>query len=157
MNISSLYQYFSNKEALVHELQRRFIAKVHESSIDGMTAARPRLDAMTLPELIRVGVTSALAAVAQNPELQRAFLEELPRSVRHIEPLDPGVVRAWQERVMPLMVGVPDPAIAFFLWGAVMDGVVRAGCSKPELLNDPRFADEIVVLLERFLIRRPPS
>jgi AcrR family transcriptional regulator len=154
VNIGSLYQYFPNKEAIVHELQRRFRAEVHAKAADAMDAARPSPGGTPLGEAIRRGVESALAAIAPNPELHRAFLEELPRSARHVEPIDPRLVAAWKDAAAPLMVGVPDPEIAFFVWDAVMDGVVRAVCSRrPELARDPRLAEEVTVLLERFLIR----
>ena len=89
------------------------------------------------------------------PRTYRAFADELPDSGRQMEGLDPAVVEGFKRRITGLFVGVPYPDIAYFLWDGVMDGVTRAACAKePKLLTDPRFEEEIAVLLERYLLRR---
>jgi hypothetical protein len=58
--------------------------------------------------------------------------------------------------VTPLLVGVPDPELALWIWDEVVDGLLQAACiRRPELLSDPRFIEEIVLLLHRYLIRGP--
>ena len=64
VSISSLYQYFPNKQALVHELERRLRSKTHEE----MRQAPPIPDGVSLGDVIRSGVHAALAAIAKAPE-----------------------------------------------------------------------------------------
>jgi AcrR family transcriptional regulator len=149
VNIGSLYQYFPNKEAILAEIERRFLTGVHSD----MASAAPSLGELSLANVLRLGVKAALAAVAPHRELQRAFFEELPKSARP-SPVGPGIDGAWRDWAVAQMHGVPDPELALFVWDAVMDGVVRAVvCVRPDLLDDPRLADEVGVLLERYLVR----
>jgi len=153
VNISSLYQYFPSKEAIVHELQRRQMAAVHADAEAMMPPA-----SIPLAELIHLGVRQVFDAVAVNPELYRSFLEEIPRSMRRLEPMDARLVESFTRRVTRGMVGVPEPELAFILWGAVMDGIVRAVCGDaPHLLAHPKLADEVSLLLCRYLIREAPA
>jgi AcrR family transcriptional regulator len=150
VNIASLYQYFPNKEAIAHELHRRFRAQIHA------TVTPERVSAMNqdLRALVRSGVDGLLCEVAKNPEMHRVFLDELPPSTRHVDRLSPEVTAAFDKRVKPQMRGVPDPDLALWMWNKVLDGLVRAACAeRPELLVDARFASEMCVLLDRFLLR----
>lgn len=151
VSISSLYQYFPNKQALVHELEHRLRSKAHAE----IRQAPPIPEGVGLGEVIRSGVSAALAATSLAPETHRAFRDELPDSDRQMEPLDAAAVAAFKRRITGLFVGVPYPDLAYFLWDGVMDGVIHAACAKePKLLTDPRFAEGISVLLERYLVRR---
>ena len=151
VNIGSLYQYFPSKEAIVHELLRRHVAAAHANAVGLMPAPETPLSAM-----IRLGVEHVFAIVSENPELHRVCMDEIPRSMRKPEPIDPALVAEWKRRATAGMVGVPDPELAMFVWGAVIDGVVRAACAQaPHLLASPELARELAVLLERYLIRSP--
>jgi len=150
VNIASLYQYFPNKEAIAHELHRRFRAHVRAS----VTPEKARAMNHDIGALVRGGVDGLMCEIAKNPEMHRVFFEELPPSARHVERLSPEVTSAFKNAVKPQMRGVPDRELAFWMWNKVLDGLVRAACAeRPELLVDRRFADEVCVLLERFLVR----
>lgn len=148
VNIGSVYQYFADKEAVIHELHRRFREEVKArvraaGPVDGSFAG-----------FIRLGVVQALATLAVNPEMHRVFLEELPPAIRDAHPIDPEAIEQFRAYARERMVGVPDPELALWIWDEVLDGLARSACAKrPELLSDPRFADELTVLLQRYLIR----
>jgi len=150
VNIASLYQYFPNKEAIAHEMHRRFRADIRAR----VSPSKMEEIGTELSAIVHAGVSGMLCIVAANPEMHRVFFEELPPSTRHADRLDPEMTRAFKEIVNPQMKGVPDTELAFWMWNKVLDGLVRAACDeRPNLLVDPLFVREVSVLLERFLVR----
>ena len=150
VNIASLHQYFPNKHAIVAELHRRFMDDVHGR----IEAVPPSSLDVPLARVVREGVRAALGTMAVDPPLMRAFFEELPARERTARPLDPAIADQWRRAFERKLVGVPDPALALWIWDEVLDALCLAACAKrPELLSSPLFAAELTTLLERYLVR----
>lgn len=149
VNISSLYQYFPNKESIVAELQRRHVAQ--------MRALWPVLPSdASLSEFLRAVIETAVAEHQVNPALHRVFAEELPRASRNPS-LHADLQRRWDEQVTP-HVEVPDVELAGFVARVATHAVIHeAATQHPELLAHPLFVSELVELLEGYLTRGKPS
>ncbi|NTX55665.1 TetR/AcrR family transcriptional regulator [Myxococcus sp. CA039A] len=156
VNIASLYQYFPNKEAIVVELQRRHVAKSREGMQGAISALRAQ---KTLPRVLELVVEGAIAEHRVAPELHRIFSEELPRSARApSEVPDAQVDRFWREVLAPFVRNVTDlPLAAFFVRVTLHAVIHEAATSRPELLDRPDFASEVVCLLDRYLRRAAPA
>ncbi|NUP13568.1 MAG: TetR/AcrR family transcriptional regulator [Polyangiaceae bacterium] len=152
INIASLYQYFPNKEAIVAELQRRHIAKARESfpRAEEQLAAKRSLRAL-LATMVQASVDEHRVA----PALHRVFSEELPRSARRMAPRDDQAELGWRKLCEPFFKNVPDADLALFFARVTTHAIIHEAASeRPDLLDHPRFVEEIVTLLDRYL-RRP--
>ena len=145
VNISSLYQYFPNKESIVSELRRR-----HGERISACSA--PAEDSIAHDALVRT-VGHAVEVYRDNAELFRAF-EELPRRGRQraADSHQPG-----EALLLPTMRSSSTQSnaeLAAFIARTAADAVLReVTWSQPELLSDPRLVEEIALLLGRYLDR----
>jgi AcrR family transcriptional regulator len=151
VNIASLYQYFPNKEAIAIELQRRHMSKAREELPAGLPALRSQRD---LRGVLRMIVDAAVREHSTAPALHRA-LAELPRSARRHDPADEqDEHRVWERVIRPFFRNVPDAELAIFLCRAAGHAAIHeAATERPELLDHPRFAEEVTTLLERYLRR----
>ncbi|KAA6459077.1 TetR/AcrR family transcriptional regulator [Acidobacteria bacterium AB60] len=152
VNIASLYQYFPNKEAIAAELQRRHIAKGRSAYPEMRERLRSQAD---LRGALRILVEGAIAEHRVNPRLHRVFAEELPRASRRVHgERDEQVMERLAEIVEPYGIDVPDREIALFLFRVVGHAAIHEAASeRPELLENPVFAEELVTLFERYLVR----
>lgn len=152
VNIASLYQYFPNKESIAAELQRRHVQEGQDAFPDaiGRLQSQPNLRAA-----LRILIEGAIAAHRVNPALHKAFAEELPRASRRLHgPRDARVMAQLDEILRPYNIQAPDRDIALFLFRTTVHAAIHeAACERPELLGNPIFADELVTLMERYLVR----
>ena len=155
VNIASLYQYFPNKESIVVELQRRHVEKARRESPSVLPELRSH---RTLRALLTFIIDASVREHRIAPALHRVFTEELPRSARRPnESHQAEKLRWWKELTQPFLRNVPDPDLAAFLCVVVGHAVIHEAASeRPDLLENPLFADEVVTLLEGYL-RRPAS
>jgi AcrR family transcriptional regulator len=144
VNIASLYQYFPNKEAIVAELRRRYLAQLQSCESSG---EKPK----TLRAALRSSVETLIRQRQVNPELHRVFEEELPRSTGVLG--DDGA-KAKANFDVKLLRKVPDLELAGFISRAAATSIIdTAARERPELLASADFKDEVVTLLERYLRR----
>lgn len=152
VNIASLYQYFPNKESIVAELQRRHVQEGQNASPDAVVRlqSQPNLRAA-----LKILIDGAIAAHRVNPALHKAFTEELPRASRRLHgPGDARLIAQLAEILRPYNIQAPDRDIALFLFRTTVHAAIHeAACERPELLRNPLFADELVTLMERYLLR----
>lgn len=155
VNISSLYQFFPNKEAIVAELQRRHIEQTRRKLVEALprlAGQRSLRDAL----LLLVGAIVDEHRVA--PALHRAFAEELPQSVKCPTEDEVSLRRQALEALRPFMKNVPNPEVAMEIGvvaaRAVIDG---AATHRPAVLGLPQFREEVVALLQGYLQRRASS
>lgn len=151
VNIASLYQYFPNKEAIVAELQAWHGEQVR--------ALLPRVLSEIQHErapgdIFRTIVEAVIQEHRVAPALHRVFAEELPRSARRAAARNDPVRRRWEDAVRPLLKRVPDTELAIFIARAALHAAVHeAAAERPEYLENPQFADELVALLTGYLDR----
>ena len=153
VNIASLYQYFPGKEAIVAELQRRHRGKVGVA----LPAAHAALGSQPdLRRRLRLVVDAAVREHSVAPALHRVFAEELPRRARRHSPSDEAAEQQfWRSLVGRSAARLPDVDLAIFVCRAASHAVIHQATSqRPELLGNALFAEELTLLLERYL-RRP--
>jgi AcrR family transcriptional regulator len=152
VNIASLYQYFPNKDSILAQLQRRHIEKGRD--------AYPKLIAQlrsqpNLRSALKILIDGAIAEHRINPKLHKVFAEELPRAVRRLHgDRDRHLIERLANVLEPYSIQVPDKDIALFLFRVIGHAAIHEAASeRPDLLENPLFAEEIVTLMERYLVR----
>jgi len=152
VNISSLYQYFPNKESIVAELQRRHIEKGQTAYPDMIAQLRSQPN---LRAALKILIDGAVAEHRINPKLHKVFAEELPRASRRAHgERDKHLIARLANVLEPYPVQVPDLDIALFLFRVVGHAAIHVAASeRPDLLENPLFAEELVTLFERYLVR----
>ena len=152
VNIGSLYQYFPNKESIVAELQRRHIEKGRAAYPDmlGQLRSQPNLRAA-----LKMLIDGAIAEHRVNPELHKVFAEELPRASRRVHGEgDKQLIARLASILEPYAIQVPDLDIALFLVRVIGHAAIHEAASeRPDLLDNPLFAEDLVTLIERYLVR----
>lgn len=155
VNIGSLYQFFPNKEAVIAELQRRH-------AVETRSDLRKALQVLPEQPSLRKALTVIVEMIVEEhraaPAVHKAIYDELPRTVRGLEEDKHQLRGEFLEVIRPLMQNVPDPDLATYLVGVAAHAVVHTvTAERPKLLGDPRFAPELVTLLENYLCRTAPS
>lgn len=152
VNIASLYQYFPNKESIVAELQRRHIEKGRAARPDMIAHLRSQPN---LRAALKILVDGSVAEHRINPKLHQVFAEELPRASRRIHgERDKQMISRLADILEPYAIRVPDAEIALFLVRVIGHAAVHEAASeRPELLQNPLFAEELITLMERYLVR----
>ncbi|MBB5608817.1 MULTISPECIES: TetR/AcrR family transcriptional regulator [unclassified Janthinobacterium] len=150
VNISSLYQFFPGKEAIVAELQLRHAAESRKK----LAQALEQLSAQSsLHDALALLVAAIVAEHRIAPAVHRAIAEELPGSVRHAAP-DDLVEGQLLLAFGPYMQNVPDPQLACRIARIAAHAVIHETASRtPEVLDQPGFNEEIIALLVSFLQR----
>lgn len=143
VNISSLYQYFPNKTAILVALRQ---AHVIESRAALLQALGDTADP------IRSVVHALVEAHRVAPQLHRALTEELPYSLRsNVECIDHPSLLAI---VRSMFASAPNPDLALFVARSAVHAVIHdAACQRPALLSSLAFVDE-VDHLARSLVHR---
>jgi AcrR family transcriptional regulator len=151
VNISSLYQYFPNKQAVIAELQRRHAISIHE---DIQNALERMSEQPTLKEVLTVIIEMVVKEHQSAPEVHKAISEELPQSERYTQDGQGEVFKRMLDTLQPFMKNVPDPKLAIYMVGISLQAIVHQVTNEqPELLSHSSLVDELVTMLERFLIR----
>lgn len=160
VNIASLYQYFPNKESIVAELQRRHIEKGRAAYPDKITQLRSQPN---LRAALKILIDGAVAEHRINPRLHKVFAEELPRASRLVHgERDKQLNERLANILEPYAIDVPDLDIALFLFRVIGHAAIHEAASeRPDLLENPLFTEELITLIERYLVRnkqgRQPS
>jgi AcrR family transcriptional regulator len=152
VSIGSLYQYFPTKEALVAAVIERHIGEM----MDIVRASLIRVAPLPLREAARELVRVMIEAHRIEPRLHRVLVEQIPRvgNMEQIERVDEEaitLVRAYLEAHRD-EVGVDDLDMAAFLAVSSVEAMTHvAVLRRPELLDDPRFVDEVTALVVRYV------
>ncbi len=153
VNIASLYQYFPNKESIVAELQRRHIDAGRRPNPGMIERLRSQ---PSLRDALKILIDGSIAEHRVNPKLHKVFSEELPRSSRRLHGEDDmQQIRVLSKILESYEIQVPDIEIAVFLVRVIGHAAIHEAASeRPDLLGNPLFGEELVTLLDRYLIRR---
>ncbi len=149
VNISSLYQYFPNKLAILEALQARHIAAPDANFAQGLE----RLRDQPLEDVARSIVDVALDIHATNPTMQKLFLNTLPRQTRRVhDEFEADRIAKLATILLPKSRASRNPDMVMFIVRHALTWVVHeAVCDRSEWLTDPAFRDELVALLVKFL------
>lgn len=149
VNISSLYQYFPNKLAILEALQARHIAAPDINYAQGLEQLRDQ----PLEEVVRSLVDVALDMHAANPTIQKVFLDTLPRQTRRLhDDFEADRITKLAAMLLPKSRASRNPDMVMFIVRHALTWVVHeAVCDRPEWLTDPAFREELVALFVSFL------
>lgn len=151
VSIGSLYQYYPNKDAILAELLTRHLDA-------GVIAAGRYQDAElpdSLEDILRLFVRTTIDTHRDDPQLLRIMIEQVPRSSELAEKM----ARHQQELVRHTRelfdhhpeVRVKDTYTAARLVVSTVELVVHQLTAGPVPVEIPRFEDELVAMLTRYL------
>lgn len=152
VSVGSVYQYFPSKEALVNGMisfHLRDRMAEFEKQVAAVHGLEPELAAKQLVE-------GWVAAMTPRLKIERTIARAFVRvgSLSSLTEYD-GVMLAAMERYLRTLEGKirpVDPALAaFVVCNALRSAVLLAMVQKPELLQSPSYADELVLLVTRYL------
>ncbi len=167
VNIASVYRYFPNKEAIVAELYERRIGAYAEM-LDGLDARAEAIDALSLEATLRFVVDAVaelhLRLLALDAEFYRRHQDRFDLGSR----VYPRHERPWIDQMQAWMrdvlrrhgdrLVVTDADRAAFLVVHTVTGAFQAAVrDAPTRMADPGFREDVLGLLEGFLLgRRTP-
>src|SRR6185369_4360104 len=110
-----------------------------------------------LEPTLRALISRGVAAHAAAPALHRAFADHLPAlRYREIEEADAPAFREMRRFLEQSAKGVPDIDFAMWMVATVAHAAIHNGIAdRPEDVASGRLADELVLLLRKYLTRRP--
>ena len=152
VSIGSLYQYFPSKEALVAAVIDRHMSEMMEIIRDAFLRFGP----LPLPDAVRGLVKVFMDAHRHEPKLHRVLVEQIPRvgNLEQIERVDEeamALVRAYLEAHREEIV-IDDIDMASFICVMSVEAMTHAAVlRRPELLDNPRFIEEVAALVTRYL------
>jgi AcrR family transcriptional regulator len=150
VNVASLYQFFPNKDALIAELSRRHVAEQRAAAKNAVVEQKGQ----GVEAMVRTLVALGIAAHAVSPRLHHALTEVLPaRRSDGWTDADAPMLELFREQLA--RTDVPDPELALWMLNTVAHAVIhRAVVERPEALSQGVLAEELVVLLLRYLRRK---
>ena len=155
VSIGSLYQYFSDKEALVAALNQR----VAEAQMAAITAQLGRIHDEPLDEAVRSLIRGIIEAKRVEPQLAQALAQQAPRVGGHGAQQDllrrlGDVVSATLRRRRDIR-DVDVELSSFALVNAMFAVTQAAVITRPELIADDQLAEILAQMCIRYLAPEP--
>ncbi|MFJ5490294.1 TetR/AcrR family transcriptional regulator [Pectobacterium carotovorum] len=151
VNISSLYQFFPNKEAIINELQRRHALEIHADLHKTLQFSPEK---SSLRETLTLVVEMIVNKHRIAPAVHKAVTEEIPLTARCVLEDEEQLRRMLLDTLKPFMKNVPDPELAIYLVRTLTHAAIhRVTVERPELLEVPLLVTELVTLFEYYLCR----
>lgn len=154
VSVGSLYQYFPSKEALVAAVIHRHNAAMLELVRTSLARVATLPPYETARELVRAMIEAHRLA----PRLHRVLVEQTPRvgSLEILEQLEDEVVTLIHGHLESRreLLRVRDVGMSAFIVTRAVEAMTHAAVlRRPELLDDPRFVDEVADLVARYVAR----
>lgn len=155
VSIGSLYQYFPSKDALLVALAEQHVENAFAAVLERVWEKR---DAPAR-ELLRALVDALVQAHQKEPRLHRVIFEEahlLDASFRQrLEELDGRALQLARSIIEARCaeLAVDNPEMASFVVVQVLEGITHSTViHHPEMMTRPEFREELLRLLESYLL-----
>jgi len=151
-SVGSLYQYFPNKDALVHAL----VVELADQMGDALVALGKSLSDLPINEAVDAIVLAALDTARTDAPVFRAVLVELPRlgALEVFDRVNRRTADALAEWISLRRheLDVPDPSLTAHVLVTALDALTdHALVFRPELLDSARFEGELRKLVTGYL------
>ncbi|MCL1090835.1 TetR/AcrR family transcriptional regulator [Shewanella profunda] len=152
VNISSLYQFFPNKEAIVAELQKRHAAEMSDE-------LHKILQLVSLQGSLKQVLTLLVHMIVEKhkvaPAVHKAVLEEVPLTLKtSCSDADSQLRILFLEALKPFMQNVPNPELAIHIITVTAQALINnIIVERPKLLQGTEIVTELVALYEYYLER----
>ena len=153
VSIGTLYQYFTDKEAILRLLCERHVANVRDS----VFAQLAQVDAASLEEGTRGIMRAVLRAQMEHRDVNRILLEQIPRLMgfEHLEQIH-GLIQtlvrdALNRRRAQLRPDLDLDVTTFVLVHAVFGVSTRAVRALDREIDEARLLDELTAMVLRYL------
>jgi AcrR family transcriptional regulator len=153
LSIGSLYQYFPNKDSILHALMDAHVEAGRQLLVERLSCGLPeRLD-----DALRLVVRATIDNHRDNPRLHRVLFEEAPRAPAFLSRL-----HVLEETMVDATVDLLDSHPAVRARGrlsarvvvATIESLVHRLITAPDPVDPQRLEDEIVALLAGYLGRQ---
>lgn len=157
--VASVYQYFPNKDSIVNTLLEKELA----DELAEFTARSAELEGRPLGDVVRVAIRSVIDVHAKRPGLVRSMLQSAVRlgtADAHAgarQAVIDLVVETMRSRQDELRSPTHLEVKGFLVVHAVEATIHAAALERPAFLADPAFAEQLVELVERFLLDVRPE
>jgi len=158
VSIGSLYQYFPSKESLVSALVDEHIHKM----MTALSARLENLDKATLPQATQMTVEGLIDAYRVDHRLYHVLCEEVPKIgsltkvydfERQVAEMNRSYLNRLRDELRP-----KDLDRAIFILINAVPGIIRAAIdADPEGTGDAALTREIIDLILRYLMVKPPA
>jgi AcrR family transcriptional regulator len=156
VSIGSLYQYFPNKDAILHALMDAHVDAGAQLLAERLSRGLPEQLDDTLHVLVRAVIDNHRA----NPQLHRVLFEEAPRAPAFLSRL-----HDLEETMVDATVGLLESHPAVHARGRLsarvvvvtIESLVHRLITAPDPVDPQQLEDEIVTLLTGYLAQQPVS
>lgn len=153
VSIGSIYQYFSNKEAILGELIERHIKKVMDAFLEKYSL----LTNHPLKDGIRILIRAMMEARSVEPRLQRVFDEQLPKVGKLLR------LREYEKQAVALIsnylkskqneLSVKNIEMAAFISVHAVESIILVALNNHlDIKAGGELEDELTNLISRYLI-----
>lgn len=152
VNISSLYQFFPNKEAIVAELQKRHAAEMD----DELYKVLDRIPQQgSLKQVLTLLVDMIIRKHKVAPAVHKAVSEEIPQTLKNnCAEQDNQLRLLFLDALKPFMNNVPNPELAIHILAVTAHAIIHnITVERPHLLETQEIVNELVALYEHYLRR----
>jgi len=148
ISIGSLYQYFPNKETIIAELHRQHFKKAR----DEMKKAYQQMEGLSFDAASRLLLESTIKVHQIDPKLHRVMSTQIPILNLSEDDSSSHSVRKILEQFFyahkdSLRPNLDIPLAAHISYQLVISVTHAAVIDEPELLNNPKFVDELLRML----------
>ena len=150
LSIGSLYQYFPNKDSILHALMDAHVDAGAKLLGDRLSGGLPE----HLDDALRVFVRATIDNHRDNPRLHRVLFEEAPRApafLSRLHALEETMVDATAELLDEHPAVHANGRLSARLVVATIESLVHRLIASPDPVDPQRLEDEIVVLLTGYL------
>lgn len=148
ISIGSLYQYFPNKETIIVELRQQHFKKAR----DEMLKAYQQIEGLSFEAASRLLLETTIKVHQIDPELHRLISTQIPQLYLSEDDNSSDSVRKILEQFFyaykkSLRPNLDIPLAAHISYQLVVSVTHTAVIDEPELLNHPKFVDELLRML----------